>query len=130
MSSKMGGSGGKTRVAILGGGPSALSAAFYLTSDHGLRERYDITVYQMGWRLGGKGASGRAENGKILEHGLHILFGCYHDFFSLMRAAYDELERPPGHPIRTWQDGFQPHDFGVVENHFDGSWAPWCMKFP
>jgi uncharacterized protein with NAD-binding domain and iron-sulfur cluster len=130
MSLKIGGSGGKTRIAILGGGPSALTAAFYLTSDHGLRDRYDITVYQMGWRVGGKGASGRAENGKILEHGLHILFGCYHDFFSLMRDVYDELKRPPTHPIRTWHDGFQPHDFGVVECRFDGNWAPWCMKFP
>ncbi len=117
-------------MAILGGGPSALSAAYYLTSDHELRDRYDITIYQMGWRVGGKGASGRAEHGKILEHGLHILFGCYHDFFSMMRAVYEELARPPGHPMRTVNDAFQGHDFGVVESHYDGQWAPWCMMFP
>jgi uncharacterized protein with NAD-binding domain and iron-sulfur cluster len=117
-------------VAILGGGPAALTAAYYLTSDRELRDRYEITVYQMGWRVGGKGASGRAENGKIVEHGLHILFGCYHDFFSMMRSVYEELERPPGHPMRTWRDGFQPHDFGVVECRHEGEWAPWCMTFP
>lgn len=120
----------KRRLAILGGGPSALSAAFYLTSDSELKSRYEITIYQMGWRVGGKGASGRAENGKILEHGLHILFGCYHDFFSLMRAVYEELARPPGHPIRTLNDAFQPNDFGVVECHYDGQWSPWCIAFP
>jgi uncharacterized protein with NAD-binding domain and iron-sulfur cluster len=114
----------------LGGGPSALSAAYYLTSDHELREQYEITIYQMGWRVGGKGASGRAENGKILEHGLHILFGCYHDFFSMMGAVYAELARPPGHPMRTLAEAFQSNDFGVVECHYDGSWSPWCMMFP
>ena len=130
MSLKIGGPSGKTRVAILGGGPAALTTAYYLTSDDELRKRYDITVYQMGFRVGGKGASGRAENGKILEHGLHILFGCYHDFFSMIRSVYDELARPPGHPMRTWRDGFQPHDFGVVECYFEGRWAPWCIAFP
>ena len=124
------GASGKKRLAILGGGPSALTAAYYLTSDSELESRYDITIYQMGWRVGGKGASGRAENGKILEHGLHILFGCYHDFFSLMRAVYQELARPPDHPIRTLGDAFQPNDFGVVECHYEGSWSPWCMVFP
>jgi uncharacterized protein with NAD-binding domain and iron-sulfur cluster len=49
----------KTKIAVLGGGPSALSTAYWLTSDPALRERYEIAVYQMGWRLGGKRASGR-----------------------------------------------------------------------
>jgi len=45
---------------VLGGGTGALSAAWGLTSLPNWRDDYDITVYQMGWRLGGKGASGRA----------------------------------------------------------------------
>ena len=48
-------------VAILGGGAGSLTAAFELTATPELRERYDVTVYQLGWRLGGKGASGRRE---------------------------------------------------------------------
>ena len=50
---------GKVKIAILGGGIGALTAAFYLTSEPYWKDRYDITVYQLGWRLGGKGASGR-----------------------------------------------------------------------
>ena len=61
----------KTKVAVLGGGVSAMTAAFELTDTQELRDKYDVTVYQMGWRLGGKGASGRnAEYGeRIEEHG-------------------------------------------------------------
>src|ERR1700761_9057212 len=47
--------GQNVRVAILGGGAAALSAAFALTERGG----YEVTVYQMGWRLGGECARGR-----------------------------------------------------------------------
>lgn len=46
------------KVAILGGGIGAISTAFLLT-DPALHGRYDVTIHCMGWRLGGKGASGR-----------------------------------------------------------------------
>jgi predicted NAD/FAD-binding protein len=46
----------KTKVAILGSGVGAMTAAFELT-DPSLNGQYDVTVYQLGWRLGGKGAS-------------------------------------------------------------------------
>jgi len=44
----------KQRIAILGGGIAALTTAFQLTSAPDAAEKYDITMYQMGWRLGGK----------------------------------------------------------------------------
>lgn len=120
----------KTRIAILGGGPSALTCAWYLTSHRALRDKYEVTIYTMGWKLGGKGSSGRGDYGRIQEHGLHVLFGSYHSFFRTMRACYDELDRPPGHPLATWRDAFKPHDFGVVEDEFDGVWRPWLITFP
>ena len=49
----------RTRVAVLGGGCGGLSAAWALTATPALRERFDVTVYERSWRLGGKGASGR-----------------------------------------------------------------------
>ncbi|NJP08916.1 MAG: NAD(P)-binding protein [Leptolyngbyaceae cyanobacterium RU_5_1] len=49
----------KTKIAVLGGGMGSLAAAFELSNTPELRSRYEITVYQLGWRLGGKGASGR-----------------------------------------------------------------------
>jgi len=39
----------KTKVAILGGGLSPITAAYELTERPEDRGRYDITIYQMGW---------------------------------------------------------------------------------
>src|SRR4051794_26185503 len=43
----------REKVAILGGGMASLSAAFALTDTPELRDRYELTVYQDGWLLGG-----------------------------------------------------------------------------
>ena len=51
----------RKKIAILGGGIAALSAAFELTELDPDRELFDITVYTIGWRLGGKGAVGRRD---------------------------------------------------------------------
>ena len=56
----------KRRIVILGGGMAAVAAAFELTSDPGWKSRYDVTLYQMGFRLGGKGASGRNQRHSIV----------------------------------------------------------------
>ena len=76
----------KTKVAVLGGGVSSMTAAFELTDTPALRDKYEVTVYQMGWRLGGKGASGRNAEyfERIEEHGLHIWFGFYENAFQAM----------------------------------------------
>ena len=55
----------KKKIAVLGGGPTALAAIYWLTSTPELRAKYEITLYQMGWRLGGKGASGRGKTGGL-----------------------------------------------------------------
>ena len=49
----------KRKIAVLGGGAGSMGALWALTSLPNAADRFDITVYQMGWRLGGKGASGR-----------------------------------------------------------------------
>ena len=75
------------KIAILGGGVGAMTAAYELTEVPGWQDRYEITVYQMGWRLGGKGASGRNQSvyDRIEEHGLHLWFGYYENAFGLMQ---------------------------------------------
>ena len=42
------------RIAILGGGVGSMTAAYWLTNKlpDGTTPDHDITVYQMGWRLG------------------------------------------------------------------------------
>ena len=52
--------GAHRKIAIVGGGPAGLAAAFELTKP-GLVPGECVTVYQAGWRLGGKCASGRDE---------------------------------------------------------------------
>lgn len=123
---------GPEKIAILGGGVSAMTAAFYLTDKPNWQDKYDITVYQMGWRIGGKGASGRnPEYGeRIEEHGLHIWFGFYENAFTTIKKAYDLLDRPPGAPLRTWQDAFKPHSYIALSEYIDEEWKMWNIDFP
>src|SRR5512143_522988 len=110
----------KTKIAILGGGMGAISAAFCLTSTPKLASQYDITIYQLGWRIGGKGASGRNQQRQRRneEHGLHMWFGLYENAFWAMRMCYEELGRPPQAPLATWKDAFKPmSDFVFFENY-------------
>src|SRR5215813_3499560 len=122
----------KQRIAILGGGMAALTAAFEITSPPGWQADYEITVYQMGWRLGGKGASGRnAEHGqRIEEHGLHIWMGCYENAFAVMQRCYAELGRPAGSPLARWDDAFKPHSLITLMEHVGGRWVAWPNRFP
>ncbi len=120
------------RVVILGGGMGGLATAWELSSGE-WRERFgSITVYQRGWRLGGKGASSRGSHGRIEEHGLHVLLGYYDATFRLLREVYGELDRTvtdPDCPIRTWQEAVGPTgDVGLAER--DGeAWAHFVTRF-
>jgi uncharacterized protein with NAD-binding domain and iron-sulfur cluster len=120
------------KVAILGGGAGSLAAAFYLTDQPGWQERYEVTVYQQGWRLGGKGASGRnARLGqRIEEHGLHIWCGFYANAFAMIRKVYDGLERTPGTPLATWDEAFRPQDYISLAEQVGQRWVPWQFVLP
>lgn len=121
---------GKKKIAVLGGGMGSLTTVFELTNEPNWQARYDITVYQLGWRLGGKGASGRGPNGRIEEHGLHVWMGFYDNAFRVIRAAYKELGRPPGTPLATWEEAFKKHSFIVVDENIKGTWKTWSLMFP
>jgi uncharacterized protein with NAD-binding domain and iron-sulfur cluster len=119
------------KVAVVGGGCAAITAAFELTRpEHD--GRYAVTVYQMGWRLGGKGASGRGAADRIEEHGLHLWMGFYENAFRLMRECYAELGRDPARcPIASWRDAFEPAPFvGVADRTPDGRWDIWKGILP
>jgi uncharacterized protein with NAD-binding domain and iron-sulfur cluster len=121
----------KEKIVILGGGMGALAAAWYLTESPLWQERYQITLYQQGWRLGGKGASGRnaARAQRIEEHGLHVWFGFYDNAFRLVRAAYDELQRAPGMPLARWRDAFKPQQTIALAEPVGAGWEPWHIMF-
>jgi uncharacterized protein with NAD-binding domain and iron-sulfur cluster len=111
---------------------AGLAAAWRL-SEPGWQEELDsITVYQRGWRLGGKGASSRGPNGRIEEHGLHLWLGYYENAFRLLREVYAELDRPrtdPAAPIRTWREAMLPaRTVGLEDRRADG-WHHWLGEF-
>ena len=118
-------------VAVVGGGCAAIAAAFELTRpEH--QGKFHVTIYQLGWRLGGKGASGRGVNDRIEEHGLHVWMGFYENAFRLLRECYAELNRDP-HQSRMadWRDAFTPAPLiGVMDRSPRGEWIPWLALFP
>lgn len=120
------------KIAILGGGAGSLAAAYHLTTPADWRERYEITVYQQGWRLGGKGASGRNAQlaQRIEEHGLHIWFGFYANSFAMIRAVYAELGRPADAPLARWDQAFRPHDYLALAEPVGDEWRPWHLVLP
>jgi uncharacterized protein with NAD-binding domain and iron-sulfur cluster len=120
------------KVAIIGGGVAAMTTAFYLTDQPGWQSRYEVTVYQMGWRIGGKGASGRnaAAGQRIEEHGLHIWFGFYENAFALMKRAYELLGRPAGAPLATWDQAFKPQHFVALTEWIRDQWEVWPVDTP
>jgi uncharacterized protein with NAD-binding domain and iron-sulfur cluster len=128
----------KIKVAVLGGGAGAMAAAFALSATPERRARYEVTVHQLGFRLGGKAASGRnaGASQRVEANGAHVLLGCYENTFRLVRACYDELARPPGAPLATWRDAFQKQSYGVVfcklsgDSAHDGGWFPWTFELP
>ncbi|MCP3979420.1 MAG: NAD(P)-binding protein [bacterium] len=124
----------KIKVAVLGGGVGAMTAATCLTSTPELRARYDVTVYQMGWRLGGKGASGRNAKhaNRIEEHGLHVWMGWYQNAFSTIRDVYGEWDPPDGGRFSDWTDAFEPTDVITFMNRapLSGEWEGWTVQFP
>lgn len=118
------------RVAVIGGGCASLTAAFELSRPEN-EGRYEVTVYQVGWRLGGKGASGRGPSHRIEEHGLHLWMGFYENAFRLMRECYTERNQAfPNCRFASWHDAFQPApDVGVADIESNG-WAFWLAHFP
>lgn len=139
------------RIAIVGGGVGGLTAAYELSGPEHLG-RYEITVYQLGFRLGGKGAAGHnldAAN-RIEEHGLHVWMGFYENAFRMLRACYAELKdrredatRPPrrrkypGAPVpppsvfEHWTDAFfADSHIGVASDTGHGEWDAWTAWFP
>lgn len=119
------------RVAIIGSGCAAMTTAFELTRPE-LEGRYQVTIYQQGFRLGGKGASSRGPAGRIEEHGLHVWLGFYENAFRLMRDCYAELNRDPERvPIASWRDAFEPSSHvGIADWSPRAGWEPWTAVFP
>lgn len=131
----------KRKIAILGGGMGAMSAAWAITQMHDWSVRFDVTVYQRGWRLGGRAASGRnmAAHGRVEEHGLHLWSGSFTQAIGMMRDCYEELAalglRAPEAALGTFDKAFKPlnHLFvpeAVQQPDDDTAQEPWRINAP
>lgn len=121
----------RQKIAILGGGIGALTAAYALSEIDPQGERFEITLYQLGWRLGGKCASGRnREHGeRIEEHGLHVWAGFYENAFSVLRSAI-RAARPDGQgPQGTIAKAFERQNLIFLTERYAGRWQPWPCYF-
>lgn len=125
------------RIAILGGGVGAVTTAAQL-SKPGWESRFDsITLYQQGWRLGGKGACGRGVDMRIEEHGLHIWFGFYENAFRMLDRCHRELDDLAGAAgVPRWplafasvEDSFRPSTEIGLTDHDGCRWKLWTADF-
>ena len=123
----------KTRVAILGGGQAGLTVALQLTDPaNPNHDQYEVTIHQLGWRLGGKGATGRPTDepwaaARIEEHGLHNWFGFYDNSFAQIRTVYTELNRPPTMPLATFDQAFVGANEAVFVETIQGQPRLWTV---
>jgi uncharacterized protein with NAD-binding domain and iron-sulfur cluster len=122
----------KKKLAVIGGGLSAMTALYTLSQQPGFENDYDVTVYQLGWRLGGKGASGvnRETGFRIEEHGLHLWMGFYENAFTMMRKCYDELGRKPDQPLHNFDTAFKGRPYMIFDEYIEGKWLDWQINFP
>ncbi len=128
--------GPKQKIAVLGGGLGSMTAVFELTEQAHWQDYYDITVYQLGWRLGGKGASGRdltltdptsSPNYRIQEHGYHVFFGFYFNALGLMERCYRSLDQEGF--WRSIDDAFKPLNDVVLQEQEGDQWIPWSLSY-
>lgn len=118
----------KTKVLVLGGGMGALATAYYLTNTEERRQRYDVRILAMAHILGGKGGNWRnaTRAERIEEHGIHVIFGFYHNFLRMFREVYREANRPETLDPSTFDEAFSPR-WDVV---FDDGDDAYEVRFP
>src|SRR5687767_11628532 len=123
----------KRKIAVIGGGPAALSAVFHLTNFPGWKNLYEVTVYTPGHRLGGKATTARGEHGRVEELGIHILQGWYENTFRILRHAYAERRArglSPGSDA-SWYEALEKDSstFLTTRRDDEADWSSWTLVF-
>ncbi|MGH1346478.1 MAG: FAD-dependent oxidoreductase [Nannocystales bacterium] len=122
----------RKRVLVLGGGCAGVAAAWALSSTPHSRRRFEVTLLQSGWRLGGKGATGRdpTRGHAVLEHGLHLWLGFYRNAFAMVRDLYDHWNGPSDGPQRSLESAFTPAYDVSLRGAARGASQQWTLNFP
>jgi uncharacterized protein with NAD-binding domain and iron-sulfur cluster len=122
----------RKKITVIGGGLSAMTAVYNLSLLPNFEDKYEITVYQLGWRIGGKGASGvnQKMGFRIEEHGLHLWMGFYENAFILMKHVYQQLNREVNQPLATFDEAFKGQSFMIFAENVFNKWIDWQLNFP
>lgn len=112
----------RLKVAVFGGGPAACVAALYLARQ---TDRYDVSVYTTGYRLGGKCQSWRnpGKAWRVEEHGLHAFLGFYHNAFTAVQDAYHNAFATPEIGDALYQHAFYKELNNGLMVHRNGEWS-------
>ncbi len=93
------------KVIVVGTGPAGLAAAETLLDKAG--GAVDVQVMTLGHHLGGKASSWRNADGRVVEHGQHLVLGFYKELRALLRRSgvrpQDTLV-PSGGEYLYWED--------------------------
>lgn len=112
----------KLRVAVLGGGPAACAAALYLARQ---QDRYEVSVYTTGYRLGGKCQSWRNPDKawRVEEHGLHAFLGFYKNAFTVVKDAYHDAYADPKRGAALYAKAFYPEPYNGLMVYHRNKWS-------
>lgn len=120
------------KIVIVGAGPSGLATAFALTDQPGWQERYSIDMYQLGWRVGGKCATGRNPdaNERLQEHGIHVFGNMYFNTLQMVQKVFTEVQWDPRDLHWPIEEAFEKSVVTWNTEYFDHTWHPYLGYFP
>ena len=109
----------RTRVLVVGTGPAALATAARLLETGG-HKRFDVRISALGHHIGGKADSWRDNDGRLIDHGQHVILGWYFQMKALLhRAGVDvdaHLIDNYGHTFVYEERDGKVHDLALKRN--------------
>lgn len=76
----------RTRVLVVGAGPAGLAAAARIL-ERGGKDRFRVRLAGLGHHTGGKASSWRDAEGRLIDHGQHVIVGWYREMKAFIRRA-------------------------------------------